>query len=84
MDAKVRIKRFVAKQGVELDTLDQRGDADRVVPVPQRQTLRVSARQQDKADEIAQSVSQRQVLGRQAASGTANGLAFSPPFAPWP
>ena len=71
----VRIERLVGNQSVEPDCLDQRGNADRAVPVP---------RQQDTADEVAQPIGQRQDLGRQAAPGTANGLAFSPPFAPWP
>jgi hypothetical protein len=41
-------------------------------------------RQQDKAHEIAESVREREDLGAQAALGTANGLALSPPFAPCP
>src|SRR3546814_4051806 len=42
------------------------------------------AGQQDEAHEIAECIGERQDLGRQAALGAADGLALSPPFAPWP
>ena len=73
VDDPVRIKRLVGKQSVELDALDQRGDAHRVVSVP---------RQQDKADEIAQSVGQCQDFGRQATPGAANGWLSVPLLRP--
>src|SRR3546814_10772010 len=38
----------------------------------------------DEAHEIAESIGERQDLGRHAALGAADGLAPSPPFAPWP
>jgi hypothetical protein len=41
-------------------------------------------RQQDKADQIAERVRERQNLGRQATLGLAYSLALSPPFAPCP
>src|ERR1700729_537949 len=40
--------------------------------------------QQDKAHEIPEGVGEREDLGRQTAFGSADGLALSPPFAPWP
>src|SRR3546814_16405051 len=42
------------------------------------------AGQQDEAHEIAECIGERQDLGRHAALGAADGLALSPPFAPWP
>ena len=55
--------------------MDQRRHADGVMAL---------SRQQDKADEIAEGVREREDLGRQAALGLAYGLALSPPFAPCP
>ena len=62
-------------QAAELDTLDQGWHANRVKALP---------RQQFEPHQIAQRVGQRQDLGRQAAARLADGLAFSPPFAPCP
>jgi hypothetical protein len=42
------------------------------------------SRQQNEAHQIAERVGKRQNLRRQAASRFADGLALSPPFAPWP
>ena len=47
----VGIERLVGDQIVEFDTLDQRGDADRVVSLP---------RKQDEAHEIAERIRQGQ------------------------
>src|SRR3546814_269109 len=56
-------------------TVDERRHSDGVEAV---------AGQQDEAHEIAESIGERQDLGRHAALGAADGLAPSPPFAPWP
>jgi hypothetical protein len=42
------------------------------------------AGQQDEANKIAERIGQRKDLGGHAALGAADGLALSPPFAPWP
>jgi hypothetical protein len=57
-DDPVRIEGFVGDQGAELDVLDQRSDADRVVTL---------ARQEDEADQIAERVGQCEDLRRPAA-----------------
>lgn len=72
-DDPVGVERFVRDEAVELDTLDERRNADGVVAL---------AGQQDEADEIAERVGQRQDLGRQSAARLADGLALSPAFAP--
>src|SRR6202521_2960491 len=41
-------------------------------------------RQQDEADQVPKRIGESQDLGGHAAFGFANGLALSPPFAPWP
>ena len=74
-DDPVGVKRFVGDQPAEIDAFDQRRDADGV---------KALARHQDKTDEIAQSVGEREDLGRQPALRLAYGLALSPPFAPCP
>ena len=71
----IDVEGLVGEQRVELDTLDQRLDADAVVAL---------TRQQNEANEIAERVDQRQDLGGQAAARAANGLILSPPFAPVP
>src|SRR3712207_2430506 len=68
----------VAEQGAEGDTLDQGRHADGVVAL---------ARQQHEAHQVAQRVHQGDDLegddlGGQAATGAADGLMLSPPFAP--
>ena len=55
--------------------VDERRDTDRVEAL---------SRQQHETDEIAERVGERQNLGRHAAFRASNGLALSPPFAPWP
>ena len=72
-DDPVAIERLVGDQRAELDAIDQRGDADRVVAL---------ARQEVEADQIAQRVGERQDLGGPTALGLAYGLALSPPFEP--
>src|SRR5665213_1886028 len=74
-DDRVAIKGFVGDQSAEGETLDQRCDANSVEAV---------ARQQDEAYEVAERVGESEDFGRHAAFGAANGLALSPPFAPWP
>ena len=71
----VAVERLVGDQSVEGEALDERLNADRVEAL---------ARQQNEAHEIAKRVGKRQDFGRHAALGTADGLALSPPFAPWP
>ena len=46
--------------------------------------IKALSEQQHKAHEVAQGVGEGQDLGRHAALGAADGLARSPPFAPWP
>src|SRR3712207_2096990 len=69
----VHVEGFVAEQGAEGDALDQRRHADRVMAL---------ARQQHEAHQVAQRVHQGDDLGGQAATGAADGLRLSPPFAP--
>jgi hypothetical protein len=75
VDDGVAVEGFVGDQGAEAQSVDQWRHADGVEPV---------TGQENKAHEIAERVGQRQDLGRQAALGAADGLALSPPFAPWP
>src|SRR4029077_17467590 len=74
-DDGVAVESLVGDQGVKGEAVDEWFDADRIVPL---------TRQQNEAHEIAESVGKRQDLGRHAALGAADGLALSPPFAPWP
>src|SRR5207237_6243826 len=74
-DDPVGIEGFVGDQGAELDPLDQRRDAYRVIAL---------SRQQHESDEVAEGIGEGQDLGRHAAFGFADGLALSPPFAPCP
>jgi hypothetical protein len=72
-DDPVRVERFVCDQPVELDPLDKRRHADRVVALPG---------QEFEPNEVAQRIAQRQNFRRQAAARLADGLALGPPFAP--
>src|SRR5215470_8393374 len=72
---RVVVERLVGDKGCKIDVLDQRLDANTVVPL---------TRQQDKARQIAQSINQKDDLRRQPAARTAYGLTLSPPFAPVP
>ena len=72
-DDPVGIERLVGDQRAELDAIDQRGDADRVVAL---------ARQELEADQIAERVGQSEDFGGPSALGLAYGLALSPPFEP--
>ena len=74
-DDPIGIISFVGDQRAELDAVDERRDADRVVAI---------ARQQLEAHEIAERVGQRDDLRRPAAFRLADGLALSPPLAPCP
>ena len=72
---RVVVERLVGNDGFKIDVLDQRLDANTVVPL---------TRQQDKACQIAQSINRKDDLRRQPAARTADGLTLSPPFAPVP
>ena len=74
-DDVVAIESLVSEQSAELDAIDERGEANRVEAVTGHQA---------EADKVTQRVGQGQDLGRHAAFGATNGLALSPPFAPWP
>ena len=74
-DDRVRIKGLVTQEPAELDAFDQRGDPYRIEAL---------TGQEDKADQVAQSIGEGEDLGRQPAPGLAYGLTRSPPFAPWP
>src|SRR3954467_14316542 len=69
----VHVESFVAEQGAEGDTLDQRRYANSVVSL---------AGQQHEAHQIAECVGQGDDLGGQAAARTPNGLGLGPPLAP--
>ena len=71
----VRIERLVADQG-------QAGDAGHE-NVKTRDVVTL-ARQEHKADQIAERIDQRRNLGCQTAARLADGLIASPPFAPVP
>ena len=75
LDDPVGIERLVGNQGSKGDPLDERRDPDRIVTL---------TRQKGEAHQIAQCVGQGHDLGAPAAPGLADGLAFSPPFAPCP
>ena len=74
-DDDVAVKSLVRNQAAKGETVDQRRHADRVEAL---------AGQQHEAHKIAERIGQRQDFGRHAAFGAADGLAFRPPFAPWP
>src|SRR6188472_830807 len=74
-DDDVAVERLVRNQAAKGETVDQRRHADRVEAL---------AGQQHEAHKIAERIGQRQDFGRHAAFGAADGLALSPPFAPWP
>src|ERR1700730_9842829 len=69
-DDRVAIESLVGQQRVEFDTCNQWGDADGIEAVP---------RQEEKADEVAERIRQRQGLRGHATLGAAYGLALSPP-----
>ena len=71
----VVVERLVGEEGVEIDAVYERLDADAVVTL---------AGQQDEAGQIAQGIDEGDDLGGQAAARPANGLILSPPFAPAP
>src|SRR3546814_8792388 len=74
-DDGVAVERLVGDQRAEAETVDERRHSDGVEAV---------AGQQDEAHEIAESIGERQDLGRPDPLGRAAGLAPSPPFVPWP
>ena len=74
-DDGVAVERLVADQGVELQALDKRRDADGVVAV---------AGKKDEADQIAECIGEGQDLRGPAALRLAYGLGLSSPFAPCP
>ena len=69
----IDVERFVAQQGVEVNLLDQGGDAYRVMAL---------TRQEHETRQISQGIHQRDDLGGQASSGSPDGLILSPPLAP--
>jgi hypothetical protein len=71
----IAVEGLVGDQSAKGETVDERSDADRI------ETM---ARQENKADEIAERIGQRQDFGRHAALGAADRLALGPPFAPCP
>jgi hypothetical protein len=74
-DDPVGVEGLVGDQPAKLDVLDQRREADRIVAL---------AGEEFEADEVAEGVGESEDFGRQAAFRLADGLALSPPFAPWP
>ena len=72
---RIAVEGLVGDQPVKGDAVDQRRHLDAVVSL---------TRHQPEAHQIAQRIGERQNLGRHAAFGAADGLALSPPFAPWP
>src|SRR4051794_16559765 len=74
-DQGIAVERRVADQRPKGEPVDERRHAHRVEALP---------RQKHEAHEIAERVGECQDFGGQAAFGTANGLARSPPFAPCP
>lgn len=75
LDDPVRVECRVGDKPVEIDSLDQRGDADGVVTV---------GRQKFETNKVAERVGERDDFRRPAALRLAYGLAASPPFAPCP
>ena len=73
-DDPVAVEGLVGDQGVEIDTGDQRRDANGVVTV---------TGQEFEAEQIAERVGQSDDLCRPTALRLADRLALSPPFAPW-
>src|SRR3546814_9291026 len=76
----------VGEDGVAVKCLvgDQRAEGEAVDEWRHADGVEAMAGQQDEAHEIAECIGERQDLGRHAALGAADGLALSPPFAPWP
>src|SRR3954447_20138331 len=74
-DQGIAVERRVADQRPKGEPVDERRHAHRVEALP---------RQKHEAHAITERVRERQDFGGQAAFGTANGLARSPPFAPCP
>src|SRR3546814_16128351 len=71
----IAVEGLVGDQRAERDAVDERRHADRIETV---------ARQQLEAHEIAERVGEGEDLGGHVTPGAADGLALSPPFAPWP
>ena len=71
----VDVEGLVGQQGLEVDTLDQRRNADAVVAL---------AGKQQEARQVAERIDGRDDFRRQPASRSADGLILSPPLAPVP
>src|SRR5450631_104575 len=71
----IAVEGLVGDQSAEGEAIDERRDTDRI------ETM---AGQENEAHEITERIGEGEDLGRQAALGAADGLALSPPFAPWP
>src|SRR5208282_1560818 len=74
-DDTTAVERPVGVLSIAGEAVDERGNADRI------ETM---AGQENEAHEIAERIGEGEDLGRHAALGAADGLALSPPFAPWP
>lgn len=72
-DDGVAVERLVGDQRLEGQPFDERRSADRVEAL---------SGQQHETHEIAERIGERQDFGGHAAFRAADGLAFSPPFAP--
>ena len=71
----VDVEGLVGQQGLEVDPLDQRRNADAVVAL---------AGKQQEARQVAERIDERDDFRRQPASRSADGLILSPPLAPVP
>src|SRR6266850_2457659 len=74
-DDGIAVEGLVGDEATKGETVDERSDAH---------CIEAMSGQENETDEIAERIGQRQNLGRHAAFGAADGLALSPPFAPWP
>ena len=72
---RIVVEGLVRDQCLDGDTVEQRVDADAVMTL---------AREQNEPGQVAERIDQGQDFGGQTATGTADGLSFSPPFAPVP
>ena len=74
-DDPIAVEGLVGEQGVEFQTLDQRGQPDGVIAI---------SRHQNEPHEVAQSIGQGEDFGRPSALRLAYSLTEGPPFEPCP